>query len=364
VLYFIRHSHFTSEFRVLASRILSALLIVTIVIIVEGVAFWFVSKGTNTTVVTPGDGIYFIVVSIFGETSAPTSLGARVVTIVALVQGLILATYLIAVSAYFTIRGGRFMTRDHKNHYIICGWNFQASRIIQELLNARKKQQFDIVVMPGEETNEQLKEFGNKVFVVMGSPTDDRTLMAADIKEAKSVIILSDTTLEPNNSDARALMITLAVETLNPSAYTCVQLMNSENEVHLMRANADETVPFDVLGANLSVASALAPGITKVVNELVHFDEGSELYKISPPLPRGLEGLSFKEASVWFTERDMILVGVESDELRDSYKGRVEKGGRLASELPKGRGVSVNPIDHRIKGDDALFVISHDDPEL
>ena len=256
------------------------------------------------------------------------------------------------------------MRRDHKNHFVLCGWNFQAHRILEELLAARVKQRFSVVVLPGQEIPEQLKEFSDKVSIVLGSLTEDQTLTEANIQETKSVIILSDTTLGANDADARALMITLAVETMNPSVYTCVQVMNSENTIHLTRANADEIVPFDILGANLSVASALNPGISKVVIELVHFSEGSEIYRLSPPLPSELVDATFKQASAWFTARDMILVGIESDDLRDSYEGIVRKRRRAESGNFSGRGVYVNPVDHRINGNDALFVISDDDPAL
>ena len=352
----VRNSRLTPEFQTLLGKVFLALLVVTVIIIVEGLILWFVSRGgSDARLNSPVDGIYFIVVSIFGETTSPTSFGARVLTLVGLFEGLILATYLIAISAIFTIKGGGLMTRSHKNHFVICGWNFQGARIVTELLNARSNQKFDIVVVPGEEIPDDLNEFGNKVFVVRGSPTDDHTLEAADIRTARSAIILTDTTLPPDSADAKVLMTTLAVETLNRQVYTCAQIMNSENEIHLQRANVDELVLFDVLGANLSVASALTPGITKVLSELVHFDEGSEFYKLTPPLPRELVGMDFKEAAAWLSNSDMILVGVESDGLPDSYRQSLDDGQR---------GVYVNPKGHQIRDTDALFVIGDDVPDF
>jgi voltage-gated potassium channel len=296
-----------------------------------------------------------------GETSGPTSIGARIVTLVALIEGLIFATYLIAISAFFTIRGGRVMDRSHINHVIVCGWNFQAPLIIRELLTASETHHFDVVVLPGKDVPEPLSWFGNKVFVVLGSPADDKTLIKANIDEAKSVIVLSDTALDANNADAWSLMITLAVETMNPSVYSCVQLMNSENAIHLRRANVDEIVPFDVLGASLSVASALYPGVSKVVSELVHFDAGSEIYRLDPPIPSDVIGVTFKEAALWFIDRDMILVAIESDDLSDSHIKHVSRADRSVATTD--RGVYVNPINHHIKDNDALFVIAVDDPK-
>lgn len=355
-------STLTSEFKVLSGKIFLAITLVAIIIVIEGVALWYVSSGSDSDVKKPSDGIYFVLVNIFGETTSPTSIGARLITLLALLEGLILATYLIAVSAFFTIRGGRIMSRKHSDHYVICGWNFQGPRIIQELISARGSNHFDIVVIPGEKTPDTLTELGNKVFVVNGSPTEDSVLSDGDIERAKTAIILTNPLLDPNTADSQVVMITLAIETMNPDVYTCAQVMNSQNEIHLRRANVDETIPFDVLGANLSVASAINPGITRMVSELVHFDDGSEFYRIDPPLPKGVVGLEFKEASSWFTSREMILVGVESDELRDSYGSDEGQAQHDAEGQNKERGVFVNPKNYTINSDDALFVISDDDP--
>ena len=357
----LRRSSFSPEFKTLSGKIIAAVFIVALIIILEGVALWYFSAVDDEMINHPMDGIYFVVVSIFGETSSPTGIWPRLITLIALLEGLILATYLIAVSAFFTIRGGKVMTRTFREHYIVCGWNFQGPRVIEELISARGSDNFDIVVLPGEDTPADLADIESKVFVVNGSTTEDATLEAADIRFAIRAIILTDTTLPPNTADAEVLMITLAVETINPDIYTCVQLMNSENQIHLQRANVDETIPFDVLGANLSVASAINPGITRMVSELVHFNEGSEFYKVNPPLPVPIIGKSFKQASSWFAEKEMILIGVESDDLEDSY-GTRNTTGHIGGDV-KSRGVVVNPKDYYIDKEDALFVIADDDPK-
>ena len=160
----VQRSRLTPEFQGLGGKLCVALITVTLVIMIEGIALWYVSEGTDENISDPSDGIYFAVASIFGETSSPATPGGRIITLIALLEGLILATYLIAVSAFFTIRGGRIMTRTHRDHYVICGWNFQGLRIVKELLNARSDNHFDIVVLPGEDIPDVLNEFGNKIF--------------------------------------------------------------------------------------------------------------------------------------------------------------------------------------------------------
>ncbi len=353
-----RRSRVTGEFRTLSGRVIIAIIILAVVVVLEGIMLWWVTPPGDSNISSPSDGIYFIVPMIFGETMAPQSLGERIVTLFALIQGLILTTYLIAIAAFFTVRGGRILTRTHSGHYVICGWNFQGNRIIEELIEARANGHYDIVVVPGDPLPPELKQFGSNIFVVEGPSADDRTLIEAGIKSAKSAIVLNDTKDTPESADAKVLMTTLAIETINEAVYTCAQIQHSENEVHLQRANVDEVIPLDMLGANLAVASALNPGVTKMISELVHFNEGSEFYKLTPPLPQSVIGQAFKDAQQYFASEDMILVAVESATLADSYNADREQG------FQDSRGVYVNPHDHEITADDALFVISEDAPEL
>ena len=137
--------------------------------------------------------------------------------------------------------------------------------------------------------------------------------------------------------------------------------MNSENAIHLRRANVDELIQFDVLGASLAAGSALNPGITKIISEFVHFNEGSELYKVTPPSHHDLVGVDFKDASSWFLDRNMILIGVESEDLSDSLITTEHFLRELVSK-EKNKGVYVNPKNHTIQKSDSLFVLSDDVP--
>ncbi len=108
----------------------------------------------------------------------------------------------------------------------------------------------------------------------------------------------------------------------------------------------------------MAVASALHPGVTKIVSELVHVDAVTEFSRISPPLPQSVIGRTFNKAQQWFASKEIILIGVESDKLADSYNA---KHGGISQDS---RGVFVNPHGHQIAANDALFVISEDSPEL
>jgi len=354
----IQRTRLTREFKVLVAKVVGAIFVITIVIVIEGLILWKVTPEDDISISKPMDGIYFIIPIIFGETTAPSSFAARIVTLFALLQGLVLTTYLIAISAFFTIKGEKILTRKHLNHYIICGWNFQGKTMVQELIEGRINQSIDIVVVPGNPLPSELKQFGNKIFVVEGNPSDDATLISAGVMDAKAAIVLNDTKESQESADGKVLMNILAIETINPNVYTCAQIQGSENEIHLHRASVDEIIPLDLIGANLAVASALNPGVTKLVSELVHFDAGSEIYKLTAPIPKNLIGLVFTEAQKWFSSKNMILIAVESESLSDSYE---DKGINLKTTK---RGISVNPHQHIIGIEDDLFLISDNAPNF
>ena len=111
------------------------------------------------------------------------------------------------------------------------------------------------------------------------------------------MIVLADSSNasdDPDDLDARSLLTTLAVESMNPSAYTCVEVVKSENRQHFERTHADELVVSAELTGSLLAASARSHGITDVVADLLTHPEGQELYRI--PVPPELAGQSVRDA--------------------------------------------------------------------
>ena len=101
----------------------------------------------NPRIDDPFDGVYFMLVSIFGETTTPLTIGGRLVTLFALFEGLIVGAYVIVVAAVFNLKGGAIFMKSFSDHIVICGWNFQGGKIIEESLVGSD---CDIVVIPEE----------------------------------------------------------------------------------------------------------------------------------------------------------------------------------------------------------------------
>ena len=284
-----------------------------------------------------------------------------------IVAGLIVSvTFLAIITAKITSllvefirRGGSLVKKvNFSSHTIICGWNFQGERIVKELLAASEKRHREIVIL----ANSQQRVVKNeRVEFMNGDPTQDADLIRAGVKRAENVIVLSDLTKGANEADAEALMIVLAVESLNREVHTCVQCMNSSNRVHLERAHADEIICLDQVGGSLVVASALNHGVSRVVAELLTFNIGSEVYRYDSHISDRLVGKEFAEAGQVLSQQRIILLAVETDYSEEVLK---QLSADVVYKLPEeDRLMVVNPQSaYNIRQGDALFVIAESEP--
>jgi voltage-gated potassium channel len=244
------------------------------------------------------------------------------------------------------------------NHIVICGWNFQGERILNELLRSQGRTKYRVVLLANRQTRPVSDE---RVEFVQGDPTQDEALLRAGIQRAESAIILSDMNKSANDADSEALMIVLAVESLNRDVHSCVQVVNSANRVHFERAHADEVICLDQLGGNLVAASALNHGTSRVIAELLTFDEGSEFYRLDPPLPKSLSGKEFSEAAQILGARRIILIGMETENTEEVQRTFGNDMGRYKET--DGRVVVLNPQNpYVLQPEDALFVIAESEP--
>ena len=315
--------------------------------------------------ITFGQSVIEIFPAFFGEvgTIGSPSLPVRACIIIGMIASV---TVIAVVTAKITsvivesIRRGGSMAKkvNFSGHTIICGWNFQGERIVNELLKADVKQHRGIVILHDSEERPIEDE---RVEFVKGDPSQDENLKRAGIMNADSVIVLTDCHKGANDADAEALMITLAVESINREVHTCVQIMNSSNRMHLERAHADEIICLDQVGGSLMVASALNHGVSNVVSELLAFNMGSEFYRYDGRISNKLDGKEFAEAAQILARQRIILIGIETNYSEDLMR---ELSSDVVYKLSeKNRAMVVNPQSrYEIKQGDTLFVIAESEP--
>ena len=340
--------------------VLSVLLMLAVVYLVAGTV---VAVYEN---VDFGKACLKIFPSFFGEVGEIES--PFIAVQISLIVGILVSvTFVVIITARITSalveslrRGGSMAKKvNFDKHTIICGWNFQGQRLVVELLAANVKRARGIVVLTDSERRPDMDE---RVEFIQGDSSQTASLEAARVEKADSVIVLTDFDKNMNDADAEALMVVLAVESLNRAVHTCVQIRNSANRIHLERAHADEIICLDQMGASVAVASALNHGVSRLLNELLTFDRGCEIYRYDGDLSGDLVGTEFVYAVALLAQKQhIILMGVETDyskELADQLSGDV------LDVLPEGdRVLIVNPqSQYKLRQHDALFIIAESQP--
>ncbi|MCG8604031.1 ion channel [bacterium] len=233
----------------------------------------------------------------YGDISAQT-LGGRVVSIVVMIFGIgILGLFTATIASIFVERKMKedrgMRSFDFENHIIICEWNQRAKDVINELRMDKRTQEAPIILIADLESK---PIDDDNLYFIQGSVTEE-ILKRANLQKANTVVILGDDSLESNARDAKAVLTTLTVETLNPEVYSVVELANEANAQHCERANANEIIVGSEFSSKLLSRATLDHGISKVLSELLSSRYGNDLFKI--PVPERLHGKGFLEI---FTE--------------------------------------------------------------
>ena len=132
----------------------------------------------------------------------------------------------------------------------------------------------------------------------------------------------------------RSILAVMAIESIAPEVRTVVEANNPSHVDHFRRAEADEILVTSRLASRLLARSALYPGLSELVTDIVSGGEGSELYRVQ--LPDDYVGLSIDELS---------------KKLRSDHRAT------LLAVTRGGRSMTNPPADFRLQpGDDAVVV--------
>ncbi len=273
----------------------------------------------------------------YGDLS-PVTEGGRIVGIIIMIFGIgILGLFTANIASIFIVKKMKedkgMHSFEFENHLIICEWNHRTRDIIHELRLDDRLDTTNIILIAEIEAKPIDDE---NLYFIQGGVTEEN-LKRANLRKAKTVLILGDDHLDTNARDAKAVLSTLTVESINPAVYSIVELVNEANVKHCERANADEIIVGSEFSSKLISRATLDHGISKVLSELLSSRFGNDLFKI--PVPASMRGQSFIDI---FTEmkrsNSSIILAVQKN-----------KDGAV---------ISNPPVDYRVEADDYLIVIS------
>jgi voltage-gated potassium channel len=300
-------------------RLVIATALSFLVLLFAPLFLWLMEHGRSTDLNSVGDAYGWLVRTLFEGTSpyklkSQPGFASYWIVRVAGVSLVAFGTATIASRFVATVikQGAGMGTFKGSHHVLICGWSPKGFEIIRELRAKEVEDVREVVVLAElEHTPADAKN----VTFVRGNPSNGDDLRRAGIERVSTVIVLADTTNashDPDDVDARTLLTTLAVESINKDAYSCVEVLSSENRQHFERTHADELVVSAELTGALLAASARTHGLTGVVADLLTHPEGQELYRV--PVPAELAGQTVRHAlEVLKDLHESLLVGVFTD---------------------------------------------------
>lgn len=339
---------------------LGILSIVGLIVLVGALAIYLLEGGQNPAFNSLGDALwwsFFTLVSgepIGGE---PKTNAGRLVTLLVMMGGLTTFAVLTGVISALMVQRlrsvmeAKYLELDElRNHIVICGWNRSAHLLIEELqADPAMRHRPIVVVAEFTETPERELKRSDRSLIhfYVGDYTTIDVLENAGIYHASRAILLADAThpRSDQDRDARTVLAALTIEKLQPSIYTCAQLLDRKNNVQLRVAGVEDVIVADELASHLIATSARNKGSAEMMAELLTVQIGNQIYKI--PVPEAWVGLTFWMATERLkTEADAILVAVE----------QMVEGRRTTLVNP--------PKDVPIKLDDYLIVIARSQPKL
>jgi voltage-gated potassium channel len=209
---------------------------------------------------------------------------------------------LVAMVIDFLLKEGQGLgASGFKDHIVVCGWNTTARDLIDELRGDDYKQK--IVVIADLDKNPA----GDGVYFVRGDATNAEDLARAGIEDASAALIFP---LDASDgADMHSILTVMAIESVAPGVRTVAEVNNPRHEPHFRRADVDELLVTSKVASHLLARSALYPGLTGIITDIVSSGEGSELYRIT--FPEEYIGLSIDAVSARLrTEHNATLLSV------------------------------------------------------
>ncbi len=209
---------------------------------------------------------------------------------------------LVAMVIDFLLKEGQGLgASGYKDHIVVCGWNTTARDLIAELRGDDYQQK--VVVIADAEKNPA----GEGVYFVRGDAANEEDLERAGIREASAALVFPHDASD--DADMRSILTIMAIEHVAPNVRTVAEVNNPKHEPHFRRADVDELLVTSKIASHLLARSALYPGLTGIVTDIVSGGEGSELYRIA--VPDAYIGLSINEVSARLrTEHQATLLSV------------------------------------------------------
>jgi voltage-gated potassium channel len=302
------------------SFLIKLALILLFIFCAFAISVYYIERNAGGSISSLGEAFWWLLVTVstvgYGDYTTVTAAG-RAMAAVLIVIGVGLVPFIAARFAAYMVtrrlREERGLEKiKAKNHTVICGWNEHLDTVLEGVISRHADGETVLVNSIGmEKMNEMLLKYkDSKMRYVHGDYTSEAILNLANVRQAGSVIVLADTAQgDTSNADEKVVLATLAVKTMNPRAWVCVEVMEQKTALHARRAGASEVITHGEHDPFLIASAATAEGVVLTTRELLSHREGNTLQQKAIPLE--FVGKSFSDLAAYFKEKqNAILIGL------------------------------------------------------
>ncbi|MDQ0242720.1 voltage-gated potassium channel [Bacillus fengqiuensis] len=129
-------------------------------------------------------------------------------------------------------------TYTGKNHFIIVGWNERVRSILAHFSDSSVPNKI-VLIDSTLNVNPMLSEY---IYFIKGNPTHSQTLVKANIKHATKILVTADPHRPEEQADMHSLLTLLTIKGQNPSIYSIVEILTSEQVVNAKHLRADKII--------------------------------------------------------------------------------------------------------------------------
>lgn len=336
---------------------------------------------------------WLLVLSLSGNTNDIFPVGgwARVVTAAGMVLNYINVAFL---TGHTLVKEHRLRRRlngtamiNSNGHIVICGWNQNAGKLINDLLQDQQEysgnSRMIVLVHPRAtdhlKADERLKDdFSEAVMVraINDDPKKDRALQLCNLEAAHTVILLADN--DCDDPDDRTLVRASSIirylqeKDLEKKIYVIAEAANDGLKEAFVRNGVDEVVCSSHFMANVLFQSSINHGVSSVFEEIVDHKQGNEFYSIPVAGRDELIGQTFDELLVCLRKHEVLLLGIRSQGLPLQHAQRKRRTTLPSFLRPRdtpviqhevGTRVTINPAagmesDYKTQAGDDLLVLA------
>lgn len=203
-----------------------------------------------------------------------------------------------------------------KNHFIICGWKRDMSKVLKEIISKNKEfipQEIVIINTANPEEIEMLRSDPalSGISYINGNYVDETVLNKANVKHAKKVLVLADRLVlgSVQEVDSRTVMTIITVKSISKTIYAAAEILDTKFERYLISANCDEIILTSDYSRSLIANASTGSGISHVISELLDVSTPVELNTVIPP--KDLIGKKYSDLSEYYMKQEStILIGI------------------------------------------------------